>query len=319
MAKPVRHDATVCVYLRNVKHRLPQWAMLLVLAAVCIAIIAGVALYRTRATSPTALVARLPADGAVILSIDFAALRRAGVLGILGGSKITQEPEYRVFVEQTGFDYINDLDTALISFHRSGTYFLLRGRFDWKALEEYVAHEGGACHNAFCRVAGSVPKRKISFFPLRADLMALAVGDDEYAAQELSALKPARHVEIPGDPVWSLIPVGELKKDNKLPAAGAAFVRALEGAQSVLLAAGPDGKRFAIRFDATCGSAADAAALATRLRDITAHLRDAAATPDPKDLGGVLSAGAFEQKGTHVLGRWPVEREFLQSLAGGTL
>jgi len=86
-----------------------------------------------------------------------------------------------------------------------------------------------------------------------------------------------------------------------------------------VLAASPEGTRVAVRLDATCGSAAQAFALATRLRDITAHLRDAVATPDPKDLGGVLAAGVFEQKEVHVLGRWPMEREFLESLAGGAL
>jgi hypothetical protein len=293
--------------------------MLLVLAAGCTAIVAGVALYRTRSTSPAALLRRLPSDGAVIVSIDFGALRRAGVLGVFGGSKVTQEPEYRAFVDQTGFDYINDLDSALISFHASGTYFLLRGRFDWRAIEDYAAHEGGNCHNSFCRVTGSVPERKISFFPLRRDLMALAVSTDEFAAFEMQAVRQARLVEIPGDPVWSLIPVAAFKRNGGLPPAALVFGQALDGAQSVLLAAGPEGTRVAVRLDATCGSGAQAAALTTRFRDITAHLRDAVATPDPKELGGVLAAGVFEQKDVHVVGHWPVEREFLESLAGGAL
>lgn len=293
--------------------------MLLVLAAVCTAIVAGVALYRTRSSSPEALLRRLPSDGAVIVSIDFGVLRRAGILGIFGGSKVTQEPEYRAFVDQTGFDYINDLDSALISFHASGTYFLLRGRFDWRALKDYAAHEGGECHNSFCRLTGSVPERKISFFPLRRDVMALAVSADESAAFALQAVRPARPVEIPTDPLWSLIPIAALKQNGSLPPAALAFARALDGAQSVLLAAGPEGTRVAVRLDATCGSAAQAAALSTQLRDITAHFRDAVATPDPKDLAGVLAAGVFAQKDVHVLGRWSVEREFLESLAGGAL
>jgi hypothetical protein len=293
--------------------------MLLGLAVVCTTIVVGVALYRTRSSSPAALLRRLPSEGAVIVSVDFGALRRAGVLGILGGSKVTQEPEYRAFVDETGFNYINDLDSALISFHRSGTYFLLRGRFDWRALEDYVGHAGGNCHNTFCRLTGSTPDRQISFFPLRRDLMALAVSKDDYAAAELQTVRQAGGAEIPGDPVWSLIPIAALKQNGSLPPAAQAFVRALDGAQSVLVAAVPERKRIAVRLDATCGSAGEAAALSTRLRDITAHLRDAVATPDPKDLGGVLAEGVFEQKDTHALGRWRVEREFLESLAGGGL
>ncbi len=293
--------------------------MLLLLAAVCTAIVAGVALYKARSTSPAALLRRLPSDNAVIVSIDFGALRRAGILGVLGGSKMTQEPEYRAFVAETGFDYISDLDSALISFHSSGTYFLLRGRFDWRALSEYAARQQGGCHNSFCRATGSAPDRQISFFPLRRDLMALAVSGDESAALALQVLRQARGTEMPGDPVWSLIPIAVLKQNGSLPPAAQIFVRALDGAQSVLVAAGPEGKRVAIRLEATCSNAAEAAALVTRLRDITAHLRDAVATPDPRDLGGVLAAGVFEQKNSLVLGRWPVEREFLESLAGGAL
>jgi hypothetical protein len=306
------------VYLRNVKFRLPAWAALLVAVVACAAIAAGVVLYRSRSVSESALLRRLPSDGAVIVSIDFGELRRAGVLAIFGGSKVAQEPEYRTFVGQTGFDYLNDLDSALISFHPSGTYFLLRGRFNWKALERYAVHEGGNCHDSFCRVAGSLPGRKISFFPLRQNVMALAVGADASAATKLQTVRP-RFAEVPGDPVWSLIPIAALKQKGSLPPGAAVLVHALDGARSVVLAAAPEGTRVAVRLDATCGSAAQATALATRLRDITAHLRDAVATPDPKDLGGVLAAGVFEQKEIHVLGRWPVEREFLESLAGGTL
>jgi hypothetical protein len=293
--------------------------MLLLLVAICGAIFAGVVVYRARSASAAALLARLPSDGAVIVSIDFGALRRAGVLSVFGGQRITQEPEYRVFVEQTGFDYTNDLDAAVISFHRSGTYLLLRGRFDWKALEEYTAHEQGKCHNAFCRVTGSAPERKISFFPVRPDIMALAVSEEDDAAVKLQTLKPGRLTEIPGDPVWSRIPIAALKNRGSLPPAAQAFVRALDGAGTVLLAAGPEGSRVAVRLDATCGNAAEAAALVNQLREITAHLRDAVATPNPNDLSGVLTAGAFEQKDTHVLGRWPVERQFLETLSGSAL
>ena len=300
------------MYLRNVKFRL------LVLATVCAAIAAGLALYRTWSFSPGALLRRLPSDGAVIVSIDFRELRRTGVLSIFGGSKVAQEPEYRAFVGQTGFDYLNDLDSAQISFHSSGTYFLLRGRFNWKAIEDYAARQGGNCRDSFCRVAGSVPARKISFFPLRRNVMALAVGADSSAATRLQITGP-RLADVPGDPVWSLIPIAALEQNRSLPPAAAAFVQAMDGARSVVLAAGPEGTRVAVRLDATCGSAAQATALATRLRDITAHLRDAVAMPDPKDLSGVLAAGVIEQKDVHVLGRWPVAREFLESLGGGAL
>jgi hypothetical protein len=301
-----------------VKHRLPPWFVLVSVAVLCAVAIACVALIRMRASSPAGLLSRMPQDGVIVVSIDFRALRKAGLLAILGGPKMSQEPEYRSFVDETGFDYLNDLDTALISFGPTGTYFLLRGRFDWKALKAYVAHRGGDCHNAFCRVEGSTPQRMISFFPVYGNVMGLAVSGNPYAA---SALQTRRRLDlaVPSEPLWALVRVRKLADRSDLPPAAQVFVQALGGAQTVLLAARPTGTRFMAGFDASCASPAAAGALATRLRDITAHLRDTLSAPDPRELSGVLAAGVFEQKGSHVLGRWPVQRAFLQSLSEGAL
>jgi hypothetical protein len=38
--------------------------------------------------------------------------------------------------------------------------------------------------------------------------------------------------------------------------------------------------------------------------------------PTPADLAGILTAGVFHQDDARVLGRWPIERAFLDSLAG---
>jgi hypothetical protein len=38
--------------------------------------------------------------------------------------------------------------------------------------------------------------------------------------------------------------------------------------------------------------------------------------PNPGDLSGVLTAGVFRQENVRVVGRWPLERAFLESLAG---
>src|SRR6058998_2367007 len=89
-------------------------------------------------SSPEAVLARLPTDNAAVLSIDFAALRRGGVFDLLSGPVVEEEPEYKTFVEKTAFDYRKDLDHAFISFHSTGVYFLVRGHFDWKRLEDYA-------------------------------------------------------------------------------------------------------------------------------------------------------------------------------------
>jgi hypothetical protein len=307
-----------------VRYRLPPWIVLLCLAAICTALVAGVAFWRLNSSSTASLVSRLPGDGAVVVSIDFRELRKAGVLGLLNSSKVRQEPEYRAFVDQTGFDYLNDLDSALVSFHSTGTYFLLRGKFDWKNLRDYTVQQGGgSCYNTVCKVSGSTPNRKISFFPLQPNIMALAVSGDDSAAMELQNRKQQKKFDIPDDPVWSLIPVAALKNSAAVPAGTRAFARALEGADAVVLSAAPEGKQIGLHMDATCRSAAEARALAAQLTDATALLRNLIArenkTPNPNDLSGVLAAGAFENKDAHVLGRWPVDRAFLESLTESAL
>jgi hypothetical protein len=94
--------------------------------------IGTIAFLRTRdLASPESILARLPSDDASILSIDFASLRRSGILDLLSGSVVDEEPEYKAFVDKTAFDYRRDLDHAFVSFHPTGVYFLVQGRFDW--------------------------------------------------------------------------------------------------------------------------------------------------------------------------------------------
>jgi len=299
-----------------VRHRLPPWLVLFLLAGVCGGIIFGVAAWRAHSESVEKLMTRLPGNDATVVYIDVAALRRAHVLDAFTAPAAMQEPEYRAFVNQTGFDYARDLDMALVSFSRDGTYFLLRGRFDWPFLKDYVQNKGGTCYNTFCRAQGSTPERMISFFPIGKNLMALAVSKDQYAAYAMQERRPARQFTPPNEPVWSLIPGDALKETGSLPAAARIFARALGNASQILVSAGPEGDHIELRLDVTCRSADDAAALTADLRQATAELKQQAVKqpPGPGDIAGVLIAGAFDQKDLHVLGRWPIERSFLQAL-----
>jgi hypothetical protein len=292
--------------------------VLFLLVAVCAAAIFGVAVWRIHRESLGKLMTRLPDDNAVVVYVDVAALRNAHVLDALTAPAAMQEPDYRAFVDQTGFDYARDLDMALVSFGEKGTYFLLRGRFDWPFLKDYVKSEGGTCYNTFCRAQGSTPERMISFFPLERDLMALAVSKDEYAAYALQERHPARQFTPPQDPVWSLIPGGALKNPGSLPAATQLLARALGSARQVVVSAGPAGDHMELRLDVACQSASQAAELTAQLRQVTAQLKEQAARENPAsgpgDVSGVLTAGTFDQKDVHVLGRWPIQRSFLDTL-----
>jgi hypothetical protein len=294
-----------------------------VLVAICGGIIAGVAALRARSSSTAGLLRRLPPESGVVLFIDFAALRKAGIIDLLTASAVAQEPEYRVFVEQTGFDYTRDLDSALVSFSDTGNYFLLKGKFDWKALNTYTVAQGGSCYNASCRVKGSTEERQISYFPLHSDVMALAVSPDQWAADAMQTCNPKRDFEIPPEPVWSVISPPALKRSAALPAGTRMFASALENAERIVLSLGPEGNAMRLRMDVTCRDSKNATALASQLTNITAQLRSLIAREgqeaNPRDLSGILTAGRFEQKDRHVAGYWPVQRGFLESLAGGGL
>jgi len=285
-------------------------------------VIAGLTYWRSKRNSTRSLLERLPADG-VVLSLDFDGLRRVGLLDLFSASASIQDPEYRTFVEQTGFDYLRDLDAALVSFHPTGTYLLLRGRFDWWRLGAHVARQRGSCLNAFCRMQGSAPERNISYFPLSPNLMALAMSKDDSAAGALMTKRSWLDMEIPAGPAWSVIPASVLRDTERLPAGTRAFTRPLEDASRIVFTLGPSGDSLRLQLDVTCNSAESAAALAGQLRTATARLRDFIArekqTPNSRDLSGVLTAGVFEQKGTNVIGRWPITPEFLESIARGAL
>ena len=293
------------------------------MAVVCAAALAAGLMWQRRHAldTPSALAARVPSRDAALLYIDFAALRRAGVLHMLAGSPVAAEPEYREFVARTRFDYAQDLDAAVVSFAPAGKYIVARGRFDWDRLRAYAAQSGGACGGGFCRMAGSTPERNISWMPLQGGVMALAVSRDDRAAETMRRADPDARPEIPAEPVWMWLPPAALRTGGGLPAGTRMFARALENAEGLMLTLGPEQRRFAVKMDVRCRSAEEARALAQSMERTTAMLRELIArekqTPNPRDLSGVLTSGAFRAEGTRVRGYWPVERGFFEELFGG--
>ncbi len=303
--------------------RIPAIAVVLLLAAFCAGVLVLLARLREHGRSLTDWLSRLPPGEAVVVYLDFGALRRAGLLELLDLTRLEEEPEYRAFVEQSGFDPRVDLEAALIAFHSEGNYFLLRGRFDWRSLNQFVNAQGGACYNSFCRVAGSRPERRISYFPLRPDVMAMAVSQDGWAASRWQtrwrSMQPG---EIPDHPVWALIPAQSLAQAGGLPPGTRLFAKALGSAERIVFSATPAGDHMELHVDVVCRSTQDGAALVAQLRGLTEALREMIARekqqPNPRDLSGVLTAGVFEQAGRRVRGRWPLSRPFLESLWGTT-
>src|SRR4051812_39356478 len=85
------------------------------------------------------VLSRFPVEDAVVLNVDFSSVREAG---LLSDSKLPLEPEYRQFLDGTGFDYHKDLNSVTASFSKSGNFFIARGRFNWTKLRDYAARQG---------------------------------------------------------------------------------------------------------------------------------------------------------------------------------
>ena len=292
------------------------WLLILAVVALCVAAGWGVMAYRSRNLAPAELIKRLPAQDALLLYIDFGALRRAGLLQLLDGSKMGQEPEYESFVRETDFNYVQDLDSALAAFAPGGKYILAKGRFDWKALSDYAKSQHGECYNSVCAMSGSTPDRKISFLPVQTNLMAMAVSTDAMAAIRLETPEGGPPLPTPDAPVWMFLPQALLKSQDSLPAGTQLFAKTVEDAKSVTLGFSPEGERLAARLNVLCRNDQDATLAAAELTKITEVLRQMVAhsgkNPAPSDLASILTSGRFENKGPRVFGYWPIERAFVE-------
>ena len=219
---------------------------------------------------------------------------------------------------------MHDLDNAMVAFAPNAKYFLVKGRFDWKSLRSYVEGQSGECINSLCRVTGSAPDRRISFLPVRRDLMAMAVSRDEYAVRHLTehhGTEPA----VPSGPVWFRFPGSWLKSHkNQLSGVGLdgarPFATIKENAAQMTLSLVPEGDRLAAKMDIQCRDAQDAAAVAAQLTAATqltlTMIQREHQKPNPADASGILTSGTFRSEGIHMFGQWPIERAFIQNLLG---
>jgi len=294
------------------------------LVALCLGILAAFYYWHERRiATPEAMIDCLPPREAPLVYVDVDALRRAGILDLLAGSRATEELEYKNFVEAAGFDYRRDLDSVAAAFASDGTFLVVRGRFDWKRLNRYSAANGGRCVNGFCQIPGNSADRRISFYALKTDTMALAFGKDDFAAGDIN-LRPRQQVDpLPKQPVWVSVPGSILKKTTDLPAGTHSFATALSNANTILFSAGPEGDHLQVQMSVTCRTPEEASQMALQLENVTDLLRKMAArenqTPNPRDLSGVLAAGAFQHIDRTVFGHWPVQRSFLDDVAGGSI
>jgi len=268
-----------------------------------------------------ALIQSLPPDQATHVYIAVGALRDSGVLDLIAGSSAEEEPDYRHFVEQTGFDYRSDLDAVAAAYFHGGSYYALQGRFDWKKLNAYARAQGGDCRNAVCSMPASEAGRHISFYPLSTGVLALAVSSEERGVIMIGPGQWKNPPQLPPEPVWISAPAFVFSDLKDLPAGAQSFLSPLAQGEQAVFAIGPDGDRLRIRLEVSCATPDSAAALAQKLTSTTDLLKKMLdrdkMTPSARDLSGVLIAGTFAQQDKRVTGTWPMERGFVQALASG--
>ncbi|MGD1096228.1 MAG: hypothetical protein ABSB35_30080 [Bryobacteraceae bacterium] len=302
------------------RYRFQPWQLALLVILMCAAVlILTERHYASRTINEADLVQYLPPDQAVHVYIDVNALRGGGLLDLLAGSKAAEEPDYRRFVEQTGFDYRTDLEAVAAAFVHDDTYLVVRGHFEWKRLNDYARAQGGSCRNVACTMPANTPGRHISFYPIQSGILALAVSKEERGIDMIGPRQWKKPPTLPAEPVWVSVPSYMFTDVSNLPAGTHAFMTPLAQAQGVTFAVGPQGQGFQVRVDVECASPESGAALAAQLTSTTDLLRKMIErehmTANPRDFSGVLTAGKFQQEGSRVVGTWPIERGFFEDLA----
>lgn len=268
-----------------------------------------------------AILTHLPTRDAAVGHVDIRSIREAGFVMSANASAL-REPEYEDFIKRSGFNWEKDLDRITWSFAPTAKFFLVEGRFDWKRLSAFAVEEGGECRDGFCTVRGSQTGREISFFPLRNDVMALAVSADRYAADQLRSRHEAEEghpiAAPPKAPLWVHFSKFSLSSAEPESPGLRGFARVLRNTEESTLVLEPTKDSFLLRLDARCSSAETAQSLATDLTKLTALLqsllRMEQATPGEGDFASVLAQGSFQAEASQLHGSWPISRAFLAGL-----
>ncbi len=305
------------------RSKLQPWHLGAALVLICAVILGSLAYRRSRTVAtPRAMLSCLPRTGAVGVYLDVEALRRAGIVDLVAGSKSMEDLEYQKFVEGTGFDYRRDLEALAGAFSGKNSHLVLRGAFDWKRITAYAVAQGGRCNNSVCRVAAS-NGRFVSFYPLRSDAMALAVSGDEWAALDIASHPSPDGAPTPDQPIWLSVAGPALRDIASLPAGARSFVSPLESAENIVVSVGPTENRLAVNLNVLCASDSAATNLVAKLEGATDMLRKLLerekVQPNPRDLSGVLAGGKFRREGSRVVGGWPMQRDFIEALASGSV
>ena len=295
--------------------------------ALLAAVVAAALVYRgapARTFSAAALVQTLPPDQAIHAYLDVALLRSSGYLDLLSGSPAIQEPDYKKFVEESGFDYRKDLDAAALAFRNGSVYMTLHGRFTWPLLQKYAESHDGHCSNGLCSLPATTPARTISFYQIQPGILALASAPDQRAAAMIGPLQWPTPPSIPTAALWVSTPPFVFDELKSVPTGSRSFLSPLSQSTATIFTLGQgSASGLELRMHVESPTPAAASALAKQLSSttdlLTRMLKRDKMTPTAGDLSSVLIAGRFESKEKEVSGIWPITRPFLESLISARL
>lgn len=305
--------------------RFHSWLLVLLVAAGAAALYGVLVIYRMGADPSVGdLLRRMPDSNALTLHVDLRAIRASGMGGLLEGSPVAEEEDYRRFVRESGFDWTRDLDAVTATKTGDDWYLFIRGRFDMEKVRNFALARGGSCKNGYCGVVGATPGRHVSYFPLTSNVLALATSKGQMMVYRLIQKgKTDWPGGVPQGPAWVSFNGSILAGDPALPSGGRLFGKVLSETERTTFSvtAGTGGLELTMR--AINKSPAAAENVKAQLEGVTKEFKGyfdrlgQASRPD--DLSGLLLSGKFAVTGNEVSGRWPLHPDLLKKLAGGSL
>ena len=177
-------------------------------------------------------VRHLPSNDGILVIVDGAVINK------IAGPAGNEEQEYREFVTKSGFDFRHDLTRIAAVIGNTDSYFVVTGHFDFAKLSAYA----GTCVKSVCSMPASQPGKWISFFPLGANAIAIAVSPRQLAVADMEASR---------SPLvdWREVPLmirGQAKHFSRWGLSGDEWVEANISGDALELKAGSTTKRIAL-------------------------------------------------------------------------
>jgi hypothetical protein len=299
------------------------WLIFLLIALVTLLSFYGLDRYQHRfVRSDRDLLHLLPGGDATFFYAQVDALRRAGLLNVVAGSKKAEDPEYQTFVRATGFDYSRDVDAIAGSARQEDVLLAAKGRFDWSRIRAYVRAHGGQCAGDRCQLPANKPGNWVDLVRIQPNVMGVGLGKQNTLAGLIHPGQDGIDEYISSDPVWVKLAPRLLKNPAELPVALRIFAISMESAETVVIALAPPHRdssdAFEIKLSAQCPVAATAETVRSQLEIDTKMLKLELAheheQPNPADLTGLMTSGRFSTNGKEVGGEWPVSKELVKAL-----